>query len=312
MRSGLVAMPLNYRYMAPEIDHALSVGGPRALLAHEVRFADLDATRLAGRLPLGRIGYSDDGDRAPGDVGLAELAGSARGPGPAPPGPDDAAILCFTSGSTGRPKGVCHSFASLGWIVASAAAGFGMGPEDVMLPGGSASHVGGHHLSQMTLARGGRVVLARTFDGVRSCPCCAGNDPPSSGCFPRPSTPWYATTAHAEDFASVRACWSGGDKVSGALEEEFTALTGLAINEDYGMTEVGVPTVTPPEAPRPGSVGPLAPGYRASLRDPGGREVATGEPGRLWIGFPGNMVGYWGDPDATAATVSDGGWTPAT
>ena len=29
MKCGLVAMPLNYRYMAPEIDHALAVGGPK-------------------------------------------------------------------------------------------------------------------------------------------------------------------------------------------------------------------------------------------------------------------------------------------
>ena len=29
MRAGLVAVPLNYRYTAPEIDHALGIGGAR-------------------------------------------------------------------------------------------------------------------------------------------------------------------------------------------------------------------------------------------------------------------------------------------
>lgn len=104
----------------------------------------------------------------------------------------------------------------------------------------------------------------------------------------------------------MKACYSGGDKVSGALEQEFTALTGVAIDEDYGMTEMGIPTVTPPASPKIGSVGPLAPGYQASLRDADGREVAEGEDGRLWIGFPGNMVGYWDNPEATAETVVDG------
>ena len=61
MRSGLVAMPLNYRYMAPEIDHALRVGGPKVLLAHDERRGDLAASELAPGLPLGWISYDDDG-----------------------------------------------------------------------------------------------------------------------------------------------------------------------------------------------------------------------------------------------------------
>lgn len=57
LRAGLVATPLNYRYMAPEIDHALSVSGARALFAHVEREGDLAATRFAGRLPLGQISF---------------------------------------------------------------------------------------------------------------------------------------------------------------------------------------------------------------------------------------------------------------
>src|SRR5437762_8649227 len=56
-KAGLVATPLNYRYMAPEIDHALAVSGPRALLAPVEREEDLAASRLARQLPLGTISY---------------------------------------------------------------------------------------------------------------------------------------------------------------------------------------------------------------------------------------------------------------
>ncbi len=182
-----------------------------------------------------------------------------------------------------------------------------MGPDDVMLPGGSASHVGGHHLSLMTLAAAGRVVMPRTFDADEILPLLREERPTKVWMLP---SALYALArdhrARRDDFASVEACYSGGDKVSAALEEEFTALTGVAIDEDYGMTEVGIPAVTPPARPRIGSVGPLAPGYRASVRDRDGGEVATGEHGRLWIGFPGNMVGYWNDPAASAETVVDG------
>jgi long-chain acyl-CoA synthetase len=305
MKSGLVAMPLNYRYMAPEIDHALGVGGASILLAHEERRDDLAASRLAPGLPLGRISYDEDGGSGSPSFGsLIERRSTFE---PTPPRPHDPAILFFTSGSTGKPKGVCHSFETLGWILASAVRSFEMGPDDVMLPGGSASHVGGHHLSLMTFAAAGKVVLARTFDGDEILPLLATERPTKMWMLP---SALYALVrdhdARREQFESVKACFSGGDKVSGALEQEFTALTGIAIDEDYGMTEIGIPTVTPRMSAKIGSVGPLAPGYLASLRDREGREVPTGEAGRLWIGFPGTMVGYWNDPEATAETVVDG------
>src|SRR5262245_35309176 len=55
MKAGLVAVPLNYRYMPPEIDHALEVSEAAVLLAHAERDKDLAASRLAGRLKFGRI-----------------------------------------------------------------------------------------------------------------------------------------------------------------------------------------------------------------------------------------------------------------
>jgi long-chain acyl-CoA synthetase len=305
MKCGLVAMPLNYRYMAPEIDHALRVGGPNILLAHDERRDDLAASRLASKLPLGRVSYDDNGSAD--SPSLASLVEGSTPREISPPKPEDPAILFFTSGSTGKPKGVCHSFETLGWVLASAVKSFDMGPDDVMLPAGSASHVGGHHLSLMALAVGGRVLMARTFDGDEILPLLRKERPTKIWMLP---SALYALArdhqARREDFASVRKCFSGGDKVSDALEAEFTALAGVAIDEDYGMTEIGIPTVTPHTAPKIGSVGTLAPGYQASLRDHGGREVPAGEDGRLWIKFAGNMVGYWSNPQATAETIIDG------
>lgn len=304
MKCGLVAVPLNYRYMAPEIDHALEVCGAKILLAHDERREDLAASALAGKLPLGRISYDDDGGRD--SPGFRSLTDGEPACGFAAPKLEDHAIIFFTSGSTGKPKGVCHSFETLGWIIASAVRSFEMQPNDVILPGGSASHVGGHHLSLMAFAAAGRVVMPRTFDGDEILPLLRDERPTKMWMLP---SALYALTrdhgARQADFASVKACYSGGDKVSEALEAEFTALSGIAIDEDYGMTEIGIPTVTPPASLKIGSVGPIAPGYQASLRNKEGREVATGVDGRLWIKFPGNMVAYWNDPAATAETVVD-------
>src|ERR1700761_4794134 len=58
-KSELIATPLNYRYTATEIDHALQVSGARALLAHEERAGDIAAGELSAGLELGTIAYRD-------------------------------------------------------------------------------------------------------------------------------------------------------------------------------------------------------------------------------------------------------------
>lgn len=55
--------PLNYRYTPPEIDHALTVSGARAILAHAEREADI-AVSKASDLPLGVISYGDESREA--------------------------------------------------------------------------------------------------------------------------------------------------------------------------------------------------------------------------------------------------------
>ena len=81
----------------------------------------------------------------------------------------------------------------------------------------------------------------------------------------------------------------------------------MAIEELYGMTETGTSTINPTAAGnRIGSIGQLAPGFQASIRDDEGVEVSSGTPGRLWIRSRGNTIGYWNRPDATAETIVDG------
>jgi acyl-coenzyme A synthetase/AMP-(fatty) acid ligase len=113
--------------------------------------------------------------------------------------------------------------------------------------------------------------------------------------------------ARPEDFSSIRLCTSGGDKVPAELEAEFTELAGFPIDEIWGMSEIGFSTMNPPSGVNKlGSVGRLNPGYELSIRDDDGQELGVGQPGRLWIKAPSNMIGYWNRPDATAETIQDG------
>jgi acyl-CoA synthetase (AMP-forming)/AMP-acid ligase II len=322
IRAGLVATPLNYRYQAPEIDHALEVSGAAVMVAHVERDGDLAKSRLAGELRLGRIRFEAGevaSDKAPspltplpkgeGDQSLERML-ATEGPDVELPAPaaDAPVFIYFTSGSTGKPKGVTHTHETFGWMVASAISGLELTPDDIFLPGCSASHIGASLMSLAGLAAGARVDVARTFDGTELLPLLR-NTRPTVLCM-LPSALFGVVRDHGatrDDFRSLRLCISGGDKVSAELEREFTALAGFEIFETYGMTEIGLATINPPSGPnRVGSIGRLAPGFSASVRDADGREVPAGVEGRMWIKSPSNMVAYWNRPDATAETIVDG------
>lgn len=305
-KAGLVATPLNYRYQAPEIDHALEVSGASLIVAHAEQADALAASRIVPELPLGQIVYGGGSDAA--GRTLEELltmdAPSADLPLPAPDAP---ALIFFTSGSTGKPKGVTHTHESFGWLVASAIAGLALTPSDIFLPATSASHVASSSFSLAGLAAGAQVAMARTFDAaevfgllrrVRTTLLCM---------LPAPLFALVRDHGAArEDFASLRRCLSGGDKIAPELEREYTELAGHAIEEVYGMTETGTITYNPAGAlNQPGSIGQVAPGYVVAIRNEDGSEAPRGTAGRLWVKSPSTMVGYWNHPDATAEALVD-------
>ena len=305
MKAGLTATPLNYRYQAPEIDHALEVSGASVLVAHAERDDVLAASKRVSELALGRISYGSTNGAIPR---LEELMSvDASTPELPRPEPHTPAFIFFTSGSTGKPKGVTHTHETFGWIVASAVAGFAITRDDVFLPATSASHIAASSLAFAGLAAGAVWQLRDRSAATNCCPSCATR--PSLLCM-LPAPLFGLVRDHGaarEDFQSIRRCVSGGDKISAELEREFVDLAGMAIEEVYGMTETGTSTINPTAAGnRIGSIGQLAPGFEASIRDDKGVEVTTGTPGRLWIRSRGNTIGYWNRPDATAETIVDG------
>src|SRR5262249_54347266 len=146
------------------------------------------------------------------------------------PKPTDPAVIFFTSGSTGKPKGVTHTFETLGWVVATLARGCEMTANDVVLPGSSMSHIGGYVFSSTALSAGARVVIARPFDGQEVLPLLRNHRPTVLIMLPAALFGLVRDhgAAHA-DFASIRLCLSGGDKVPGELEREFTDLAGFPV-----------------------------------------------------------------------------------
>ncbi len=262
-------------------------------------------SRLGNHLPKGAIRYksNDAGGRHFEDC-IAWAISDVELP---PPDLDAPAFIYFTSGSTGKPKGVVHTQRSYGWMLAACMQGMELTDADIFLPGASFSHIGGSLFGLATLAAGGRLVIPRSSSGPEILSLLEEF---------RPTVLWMLPAAlialvrehdaAANDFSSIRLCVSGGDKVSATLEREFSSLAGLPVDESYGMTEIGLATISPPSGEnRLGSIGRLCPGYEASLRDDVGVETRATLPGRLWVRAPGNAIGYWNNPTANSQTIVD-------
>jgi long-chain acyl-CoA synthetase len=310
-RAGLVATPLNYRYTFREIDHALEVSGARALLAHLERAGDVAASRFAADLSLGTIAYG--AEEAPGNTvdwpqSFEALVGAAPLVDEPQPEPSSPAAIFFTSGSTGPAKGVTHSRESLRWMIASAAAGFELSAEDVFLPGSSMSHIGSFLWALSTLSVGGRVVVARTTDSHELLPLLRQYQPSVLAMIPAALSALVRDhDLEPDDFASLRICRAGSDKVSTELLTEFAAAAGFPIVEGYGMTEVGLATLNPPSGViKQGSIGTPIDGFSIVIRDQDGEPLAAESVGRIWIRSRSQMAGYWQAPEATGEVVVDG------
>jgi len=109
---------------------------------------------------------------------------------------------------------------------------------------------------------------------------------------------------------SVRWVKSGAAPLAPELPRRFTELTGIIVNQGYGMTEASpvthVGNVSPPEWNRPWSIGlPLAL-TDCRVLDEYGNEVAEGEAGELVMRGPQFMRGYWKAPEATNSVLRDG------
>jgi acyl-CoA synthetase (AMP-forming)/AMP-acid ligase II len=107
---------------------------------------------------------------------------------------------------------------------------------------------------------------------------------------------------------------SGAAPLAPELARRFTELTGVLVCQGYGMTEASPVThvgFLEPELYRPESVGqPLAQTecrvVNAAEADGSESEVASGQPGELVMRGPQFMMGYWKDPQGTAAVLRDG------
>lgn len=108
-------------------------------------------------------------------------------------------------------------------------------------------------------------------------------------------------SAHAALGPHFRFFGSGGARLDPAVMTDLEAL-GFTVLEGYGLTETSpVVTFNPPQRRKPGSVGRPLPGVEMMIHRQG-----EGEEGEIVIKGPMVMKGYYNNPEATSAALTDG------
>jgi acyl-CoA synthetase (AMP-forming)/AMP-acid ligase II len=112
------------------------------------------------------------------------------------------------------------------------------------------------------------------------------------------------------DTSSVKSVGYGGAPAPPELVRRIKeTFNSSPASNGYGMTETS--SLSPMNVgddylAKPDSVGPPVPVVTVKVVDPDGAEVAIGQVGELWIKRPNIVKGYWNNPEATAATFTDG------
>src|SRR5262249_37929101 len=117
------------------------------------------------------------------------------------------------------------------------------------------------------------------------------------------------TACGRADAPTLRHCMSAGEQLSAEVLRGWRERFGLEIYEALGMTECSYYLSETRSHPiRPGSAGFVQPGHDVRVLDPETlRAVAPGVEGMLCIRRtdPGLMLGYWNQPEETAACFQD-------
>ncbi|MDE2016297.1 MAG: malonyl-CoA synthase [Hyphomicrobiales bacterium] len=302
LAAGAALLPLNVAYTGAELDHFLRDATPKLFLC---RPSSLDAMRALGAA-AGVARVESFGDGAGSFLALVE---AAREIASVPRGAHDLAAILYTSGTTGRSKGAMITHDNLSSNARALVAAWRFTDSDVLIHALPIFHVHGLFVAlNVALLSGARIDFQRKFDADAVVAAL-----PRATCLMGVPTFYVRLLDHPgftrEAAAHMRLFVSGSAPLLAETHREFSARTGHAILERYGMTETGMIASNPYDGARvPGAVGFPLSGIAVRIADSEGRALADGETGVIEVRGPNVFKGYWNMPEKTAAEFRDGGW----
>ncbi len=303
MRAGLIAVPVNPGYTAPELRHVLTDSGAAVLVAEE-----------------------DPGVGGP--VVVPPQLPAADGPEPPAVTAEAVGLLLYTSGTEGRPKGAMLTHGALVANHEQLAPLGVVGPSDVVLLAVPMFHAYGLNAGLGAVAYHGACgVPVAEFHAAATLAAVARHRVSVLVGVPSMYAAWAREPDLGSALATVTDAVCGAAPIDAPLAERWSRSTGTPIRVGYGLTETApVLTATVP-GPRhkPGSIGRPLPGVDLRLRGADGRVVwpvpAPGDdagddievesadfpgtdPGEIVVRGANLFAGYW--PDGRGGP--EGGW----
>ncbi len=330
LRAQAVAVPVNPAATPGELARMIADSGSRLVVVEDataprVRAAvelldralggdpelagDVDLELLA-RLAMPRVVVV--GSAMPGERSFAELRAEAARPIPPLQDPEKLAALLYTSGTSGRPRAAMLTHRALIANIEQAAAVEPpmMHGDDVVLGVLPMFHVYGLNavLGGVLLHRA-KLVLAERFDPQGTLDLID-----DEACSVIPIAPpvfahWREVEGLEERLGPVRLVLSGSAPLAPDVIDEFTARTGIAVHQGYGLTEAS-PVVTSTlrsERLQSRSVGAALEGIEIRLVDEAGAIPVGDDPGEIQVRGANLFSGYW--PDGADGPGQDGWWS---
>jgi acyl-CoA synthetase (AMP-forming)/AMP-acid ligase II len=306
--AGVVAVPINFRLIGPEIAYIAGNCEAKAIIVQDELVDALEGVRAELPVPPGNF-IVFGGRRAAGYRAYEDLIAAARDTRPdVAVNAGDPWTLMYTSGTTGRPKGAIRSHRSNAMLALVTGVEMRLSRHDAALLVMPMCHANSlFFFGAFTYCGGACTVYSRkSFDPEHLVRTMAEGGATFTSLVPTHYIMMLALSAAVRARYNVDAVTKL--MISSAPARRDTKLAVMeyfknsGLFELYGSTECGWVTMLQPEEQlsRLGSVGRETVGSRPiKLLDAEGNDVADGETGELYSCNAQTFDGYWKLPEKT-------------
>ena len=315
LKTGALAVPLNFRYSADEIKYCVELAEIDILVFGPEFIGRVE--EIADEISKGRLLYFV-GDGCPGfaeDYNAHTANCSSQSPKIDVNDDDDAAIY-FSSGTTGFPKAILHNHESLMHAAKAEQNHHGQTKDDVFLCIPPLYHTGAKMHWFGSLLTGGKAVLLKGTSPKTILQAVSEEHCTIVWLL----VPWAQDLLLALDNKELdiadydleqwRLMHIGAQPVPPSLikhwkeyfpNHKYDTNYGLSESIGPGCVHLGVDNID-----KVGAIGKAGYGWETKIIDEQGEPVKQGETGELAVKGPGVMTCYYHDERATAEVLKDG------
>ena len=314
LKSGCIAVPMNFRYSSDEIKYCAELADVEILIFGEEFISRMNV--IADSLSSVKMFYVGEGGPDYTENCLALLNFCSSSAPPVALSEDDDAAIYFSSGTTGFPKAILHKHRSLVHSCKVEQKHHSQGRDDVFLCIPPLYHTGAKMHWFGSLISGSRAVLLR---GVK--PEWILRTASEEKCsIVWLLVPWAQDILNALDSGELKLSdydlsrWRlmhiGAQPVPQSLikhwleyfpNHQYDTNYGLSESIGPGAVHLGVENVH-----KVGAIGIPGYGWEVKIVDENGKEVEGQNVGELILRGDGVMECYYKNPEATAEVLKDG------